>query len=405
MLPTLILACCILVVGVQGALAQSSAPIATRVLAVGDDQAGRIIIDFDRPVEVAHSLLEGPWRLVLDTERVVFGLSEQHKVFTGLVSDVRYGDMDATHSRMILEFTAPFEVGEIVQQPAGEGLPYSVIIEYRRTDEETFARNRIDLQQTASIVVQRSKSDRLGAEGLVAGARDFVVVLDPGHGGIDSGAVGVTGVKEKDIVLDFAKMLRTELEKYANVRVEMTRETDVFVRLNDRVRVARQNNAQLFVSLHADSVRQDYVRGATVYTISDKASDAVAAELAASENASDAIAGIEYEGEVTEVENILVDLARRETLGLSVQFARLTIGHIQEVARTIKNPHRFAGFRVLKAPDVPSVLVELGYLSNAEDEKLLRDREWRQKMAVELAEAISEFGVMSGRQVALRDTR
>ncbi|MEN0002253.1 MAG: N-acetylmuramoyl-L-alanine amidase, partial [Pseudomonadota bacterium] len=265
---------------------------------------------------------------------------------------------------------------------------------------------RLDLIKTSSIIKSESKADRLGVPPISPdmGTSEFVVVLDPGHGGIDSGAVGVSGVKEKDIVLDFAKTLRAELEKYKNIRVELTRENDVFVRLQNRVQFARQHNAQLFVSLHADSVRQDFVRGATVYTISDKASDDVAAALAASENASDSIAGIEYDGAIAGVESILVDLARRETLGLSVQFARLTINHLRQATRTIKNPHRYAGFRVLKAPDVPSVLVELGYLSNELDEKQLRDPDWRQNVALELAEAISEFGQMSGRQVALKQS-
>ncbi|MEO1701893.1 MAG: N-acetylmuramoyl-L-alanine amidase [Pseudomonadota bacterium] len=378
-------------------------PIATRVLAVGDDQAGRIIIDFDKPVDVTHSLLESPWRLVLDTDRVVFGFLDHEKSLTGLAKDLRYGDMDATHSRMIFEFAAPFSVRSVRGQHAGDGLPYSVVVEYRGSDADTFAQQRLDMMKTASVVSRVNKSDRLGVAPISQASPVFTVVLDPGHGGIDSGAVGVSGVEEKEIVLDFAKSLREELEKYANIRVEMTREDDVFVRLKSRVQIARQLNAQLFVSLHADSVRESYVRGATVYTISDKASDAIAAQLANSENASDTIAGIEYQGAVSEVEDILVDLARRETVGLSVQFARLTINHLNEVTRTNKNPHRHAGFLVLKAPDVPSVLVELGYLSNREDEKQLQDPEWRQNVALELAQAISEFGTMSGRQVALKE--
>ncbi|MEO1746223.1 MAG: N-acetylmuramoyl-L-alanine amidase, partial [Pseudomonadota bacterium] len=377
-------------------------PVASRVLAVGDETAGRVVIDFDRPVAVRQSLLENPWRLVLDFERVAFGFDAGDKSFTGLVQDVRYGDMDTTHSRLIFEFAAPFAVTNVAEQEGGDGLPYSIVIEYRASDRKAFTAARLDMIRTSSVVVQTGKSDRLGSDALSsAKADEFVVVLDPGHGGIDSGAIGISGVREKDIALDFAQELRNELEKFGNIRVEMTRDRDVFLPLNDRVRFGRQKNASLFVSLHADSVRQSYVRGATVYTISDKASDAIAAQLAASENASDSIAGIEYAGEVAEVEDILVDLARRETLGFSVQFARLAIGHIAEVARTNKNPHRYAGFRVLRAPDVPSVLVELGYLSNAEDEKLLRQAQWRQNMAVELSEAIAEFAILSGREVAL----
>ncbi|MEO0544614.1 MAG: N-acetylmuramoyl-L-alanine amidase [Pseudomonadota bacterium] len=403
------LALCILLAAqtfsMVGAATAAQLPIATRVLAIGDENAGRIIIDFDAPVDISHSLLEGPWRLVLDTERVVFGFSDHEKTLSGLPTDMRYGDMDASHSRMIFEFSQPFSVREVRGQNGGDGLPYSVIVEYRASDADAFASQRKDMMKTASVVSRVNKSDRLGADPISSASPVFTVVLDPGHGGIDSGAVGVSGVEEKEIVLDFAKTLRDELEKYANIRVEMTREDDVFVRLQNRVQIARQSNAQLFVSLHADSVREDYVRGATVYTISDQASDAIAAQLASSENASDTIAGIEYDGALSEVEDILVDLARRETLGLSVQFARLTINHLDEVTRTNKNPHRYAGFRVLKAPDVPSVLVELGYLSNQEDEKQLKDPAWRQNVALELAQAIGEFGVMSGRQVALKEAQ
>jgi len=386
----------------QAAMA-SDLPIATRVLAVGDEQAGRIVIDFDQPVDVSHSLLESPWRLVLDLDRVVFGFSDSERSLTGLATDLRYGDMDAAHSRMIFEFAEPFSVASVRGQNAGDGLPYSVIVEYRASNPETFTQARQSLLQTASVVSRLNKSDRLGANPSGQASSIFTVVLDPGHGGIDSGAVGVSGVEEKEIVLNFAETLREELEKYANIRVEMTREDDVFVRLQSRVQIARQLNAQLFVSLHADSVRESYVRGATVYTISDKASDAIAAQLASNENASDTIAGIEYDGPVSAVGDILVDLARRETVGLSVQFARLTINHLTEATQTNKNPHRYAGFRVLKAPDVPSVLVELGYLSNQEDEKQLQDPQWRQNVATELAQAIAEFGTMSGRQVARKE--
>jgi N-acetylmuramoyl-L-alanine amidase len=158
----------------------------------------------------------------------------------------------------------------------------------------------------------------------------------------------------------------------------------------------------LFVSVHADYLRQRGVRGATVYTISEKASDQVAAMVAANENLADSVAGVELPEDKSGVSDILIDLARRETLGFSVQFARLAISDMRGFARLIKNPHRYAGFRVLKAPDVPSVLIELGYLSNAEDEQLLNEKEWREGLAERLADAIEKFAALSSRDLVVR---
>ncbi len=382
------------------AQAAFDAPVAIDVSAVGDDDAGRLILRFDRQVAVTHQLLDHPWRLVLDFERIGYGFELTDDTLGGLFVNVRYGDMSTTSSRMIFDMAAPFEVARLETGPNG-GL-YQVVLDVKRTPEAAFRQAMVDTMQTSSIVRRSDKSDRLGAEP-VSRTREtgaFTVVLDPGHGGIDSGAVGVKGTREKDVVLKFAHQMREELERIEGIRVLMTRQTDVFVPLNDRVRFARQHNASLLVSLHADSVRQSYVRGATVYTISDKASDDVAAEIARSENLSDQIAGItQQKDERSPVTDILVDLARQETLGFSVQFARLLVSHISNSSRMIRNPHRYAGFRVLKAPDVPSVLIELGYLSNKDDEVLLNQADWRAELAAELAAAVMEYAELSGRRL------
>lgn len=375
------------------------APVAIDVRAAGDEQATRLIISFDRPVTTEHKLLDHPYRLVLDFERIGYGFEPGKVEFRGLVEAMRFGDMSESASRMIFELADPFEVVELSTGSA-DGL-YRLIIDLRRADEAVFQAALMDTMATSAIVTRGSKADRLGAVPLATASGDgpFTVVLDAGHGGIDSGAVGVGGTREKDVVLKFAHQMRAELEKVAGVNVIMTREDDVFIPLDERVRFARQHHANLFVSLHADSVRQSYVRGATVYTISDRASDSVAAEIAESENLSDSIAGIVHDDDRSPVTDILVDLARQETLGFSVQFARLAVSHISRASRIINNPHRFAGFRVLRAPDVPSVLVELGYLSNREDEKLLNRPEWRAALAQELAAAVTEFAELSGRRL------
>ncbi len=224
-----------------------------------------------------------------------------------------------------------------------------------------------------------------------AQADKFTVVIDPGHGGIDGGAKSSAGTVEKEITLAFGLELKKKLEDTGRYTVLLTRDSDVFLPLNDRVEFARQHDAKLFISIHADTIRVKGLRGATVYTVSDEASDAEFAALADRENLADAMGGIKIEEENQDVADILVDLIRRETHGFSVSFARTLLDQLAQSVKLINNPHRHARFRVLRAPDIPSVLVELGYLSNAEDEEQLRSADWRAKTAVSIVEAVESF--------------
>ncbi len=207
------------------------------------------------------------------------------------------------------------------------------------------------------------------------------------------GAIGQGDAVEKDVVLDFAKALAGPLRASGRYRVAFTREDDAFVPLQERVRIARKLGAALFVSLHADSLSggSQTVRGATVYTVSDRASDAEAARVAASENQADSLAGLEQQEQAGEVNDILFDLTRRETRAYSNIFARYLRERWKIAATLNKNPQRHAGFVVLKAPDVPSVLLELGYLSSNEDAVDLTSPQWREKAAAQAALAIDDF--------------
>jgi N-acetylmuramoyl-L-alanine amidase len=220
-----------------------------------------------------------------------------------------------------------------------------------------------------------------------------VVVIDAGHGGIDHGTQAQSGENEKDIVLDFAKALRDRIEKAGKYRVVMTRSDDTFIPLAERVKIARQHKAALFLSVHADALPRGEgdAQGATVYTLSDTASDAEAAKLAEAENRADLIAGINLTEEPAEVADILIDLARRETKTFSNRFARGLVKEMKTVARLHKHPLKSAGFRVLKAPDVPSVLLELGYVSNKEDLQLLVSDSWRSRTVGSVAQAVELF--------------
>jgi N-acetylmuramoyl-L-alanine amidase len=218
-------------------------------------------------------------------------------------------------------------------------------------------------------------------------------MLDPGHGGIDTGTKAASGENEKTIVLELAHLLRERIEKMGKYRVAMTRTDDTFVALAERVRMARNQGASLFVSIHADALQRGDgdARGASIYTLSETASDSEAARLAEAENKADVIAGVDLKSEPDDVADILIDLAQRETKTFSVQFARTLATGMKPVVKLHKKPLKSAGFRVLRAPDVPSVLIELGYVSNSQDLKSLVSDSWRHRTADSIVMAIDAF--------------
>ena len=223
-----------------------------------------------------------------------------------------------------------------------------------------------------------------------------IIVIDAGHGGVDPGNLGVIGVPEKVIVLNMARAIKRAIETSSRYEVVMTRDRDIFAPLKRRPQIAREVHADLFISVHADSLstklkKNRKVRGATVYTLSENASDAEAAALANKENKADLIAGIDLGGETDEVRSILIDLAQRETMNYSAQFANYLVPELKERVYIRKNSHRFAGFVVLKAPDVPSVLVELGYLSNKQDARQLNSAEGRKRISEAIAAAVRRY--------------
>jgi N-acetylmuramoyl-L-alanine amidase len=218
-----------------------------------------------------------------------------------------------------------------------------------------------------------------------------VVVIDPGHGGIDPGAVSRSGTAEKDVVLAFSQVLKEALDEAGHYDVHLTRDDDVFLSLHDRVQFARRHGADLFIAIHADSLSRGTARGATVYTLADKASDAEAEALAHKENRSDIIAGVNLVTETEQITGILIDLAQREAKNHAATFAKQLVGELKPVTNLNRRPIRSAGFRVLMAPDVPSVLFELGYLSNRSDETLLLSPKWRREVAAAMAGAIERY--------------
>jgi N-acetylmuramoyl-L-alanine amidase len=217
-----------------------------------------------------------------------------------------------------------------------------------------------------------------------------LIIIDPGHGGIDPGAVGES-VTEKELTLAVAKALKKELEATGKFRVSLTRSKDVYIPLRDRFGLAREKGADLFISLHADSHNDPLTRGASVYTLSEKASDAEAAALAGRENKSDIIAGVDLSKQNSVVTDILIDLAQRDTKNMSTRFAGLLVKELKRETMLLGNTHRYAGFAVLKAPDVPSVLVEMGYISSSKDEALLSSTKHQKRLARAIRDAIVDY--------------
>jgi N-acetylmuramoyl-L-alanine amidase len=227
------------------------------------------------------------------------------------------------------------------------------------------------------------------------------IVIDPGHGGVDPGSRSITGVDEKEIALAYARELKRQLEAGGRYRVALTRDKDIFIRLRDRIDFAERMEGDLFVSLHANNHDSSKIRGASVYTLSEQASDAEAAALAAKENKADIIAGINL-GEQTEVvSKILIDLAQRETMNLSKQVANGLVGEMGKVTKLLTNTHRSAGFAVLKSATVPSILIEIGYLSNQTEERLLRSKKHRIGVSRAISAAIEAY---FARQTSLNRT-
>jgi N-acetylmuramoyl-L-alanine amidase len=373
--------------------AQADKPVVTGARVAGDEDRTRFVLDMDRQVTPAISGLDNPYRLIVDLPEVAFSIpADAGKTGRGLVADWRYGLFALGKSRVVMDLKGPVQVDKTFFLPSVDDQPARLVIDLVKATPEEFSAfvESSRAQRVGSEKNSAPKSDRLAEGGNKAKP---LILLDPGHGGIDIGATGVHGTPEKAIVLEFAKLLKEKLDATGLYTVALTREDDTFIPLGRRVEIGHEMQADLFISIHADSVRrgQKLARGATVYTISDKASDQLSEDLAQSENMSDVIAGVELSDEPAEVTDILIDLARRETRSFSVYFARTLVEELQSAVRLINNPHRSAGFRVLMAHDVPSVLVELGYLSNEHDEKLLISEEWRVRMANAMTEAVNGF--------------
>jgi N-acetylmuramoyl-L-alanine amidase len=380
--------------------ATSIFPTASDARLAGDSKQTRFVLDLDKTIQFSAFPLADPYRVVVDMPQVSFQLAAGIGTSgRGLIKAFRYGQVMPGGSRIVFDLTGPAKIANSYVLDAANGQPPRLVIELEEVDRTSFvqslaAESRPELRPAIADSADTAAAAEAAAPAKPAAPADLrpVVVIDPGHGGVDNGTLA-GGESEKNLVLGFGLALRDRIEKSGKYRVVMTRTDDTFIPLADRVRIARNQSAALFVSIHADALprREGDAQGATIYTLSDKASDAEAERLAEAENKADAIGGVNLTEEPTDVADILIDLAQRETRTFSNRFARLLMGEMKNTVRMHKRPLKSAGFRVLKAPDVPSVLIELGYVSNKGDLEHLVSENWRSRTVGSMAQAIDAF--------------
>ena len=388
------IAALVLVAVSAAAGAASAQPEATSVRLGEHPGMTRFVLELTAPVEFTVFTLARPYRVVIDLPEIGWRLpAEAGGKGKGLVSGFRYGLFKPGTSRIVLDVTDPVNIkGAYIIAPDNIAV-HRFVLDLEQISPEAFekqSRLRALAAPSPAKPSENASRDETQLQRRVPGDKRIIAV-DPGHGGVDPGAIGTRGTFEKNITIAIAKELKRALGATRRYQVVLTREADVFVRLRERIAQARAAGAELFVSLHADSLENRKVHGASVYTLSETASDKEAATLAAKENKADIIAGVDLSNESSEVTNILIDLAQRESMNEATHFANMLIGELGGITKIIRNTHRFAGFAVLKAPDIPSVLVEMGYLSNRAEEKKLRSKSYRAKIAAAIQRAIDAY--------------
>ena len=355
-------------------------------------ERARLVIDLAGKTEFALVSLTEPDRLAIDVRAATFSVPEPSgkPAGEGMVAEYLVEQAAPDRVRTTLTLSAPAQVQQAYMLDPFEGQPARLVVDVIPATAEEFAANVArDLAASTAAPAPSTPTPAGGSE-LPIATRPLVVI-DPGHGGIDSGAETPDGTKEKDIVLAFALRLQELLVASGRFDVALTREDDTFLRLEERVALARTNKADLFVSVHADSFQQPEIRGASVYTRDENATDVLDKVLADNENKTDVIAGFAMPQMAPEVVDILLDLMRREMRQQSFMAAQAIVHQLEPSVELRRFPVRQADFFVLQAPDVPSVLVELGFLSNAADMANLLEGEWQDRTADALARGISTY--------------
>lgn len=388
----------------------------------------RMVIEMDSAPDFKTFMLpkiEGkPYRLVVDLPEFNWKAGTITRPPKTNILDVRSGKLNPGTQRLVIDMESPAELLKAFFLPASGNTSNRLVIDYKpisvaqfqsvkRETIGTLADNtNPKASPTPAPVKATSTTDKTTNNVVITPTRKPttpkktsptksvaktplykpLIVIDAGHGGQDPGAIGKEKQREKNVTLAAAKALKKKLEQTGRYRASLTRSNDTYLKLHRRVSIAREKDADLFISLHADSIDKPNVRGASIYTLSNKASDAQTAKLARRENQADLIAGVDLSHEDKDVANILIDLAMRDTMNQSKFFANTVVNHMQARGiRILPRTHRYAGFAVLKAPDIPSVLVEMGFMSNKNEARLLTTSGYQDKIASALADSIHSY--------------
>ena len=376
----------------------------------------RLVVDMDDTVDFRVFTLANPYRLVIDLPQFSWNAGGTQTSPDSLVSDIRQGQLMPGISRIVFDLQAPANVQNAFLLPAGNGQDSTrLVIDYKKVSFSAFKAQKSTIHGTLKVEDFKPAPNPTPPEKAYATIKDGiplppsntlrptqnnrnsvvrkpVIILDPGHGGVDPGAIGKNRVYEKTVVLSIAKELKKQLEATGRYQVYLTRTTDTFIKLRDRVKYARAHEGDLFVSLHADSIQRRDVRGTSIYTLSKKSSDAQTAALARKENQADLIAGVDLNIEDEQVAFILGDFLMNETMNQSKFLANTIVSTLNtQGIRVLPNPHRYAGFAVLKAPDIPSVLIETGFMSNANEARLLTQKEHQMKVASAIRKGVDAY--------------
>lgn len=353
----------------------------------------RVVFDATSEFNYNAFLLENPKRLVIDVSGAEVPKSlEKTKDKNNLMGQVRVGRLDDSRSRIVFDLQKPVIIKKAFMLAPQSTFKWRLAVDISVASEREFSSK---VGQSRAFSNSTKSSETKSEPAVIADNKQTnvkkIIVIDAGHGGHDPGAIGYSGVYEKTITLATAKELKRQLDRVGKYKVFLTRSTDIFIPLRQRVQIARKHNADLFLSIHADSAVNRKATGLSVYTLSETASDKEAAALAERENKADVISGLNMVEQSKEVSDVLISLAQRETRNRSSEFARCIEIEMRKSVKLISDTHRFAGFAVLKAPDVPSVLLEMGYLSNKNEEKLLRQESYRRKIATSTVNAINRY--------------
>lgn len=397
----------------------------------------RMVIDLSEAQPFRARSEAGQNRMIIDMPRFDWHVGNVGGAQGATVKSIRQGELQPGISRIVIDFQHPIQIHNayILPRDGANNKPDRLVVDFQRTSADiaqsaagqVFGRLQLpagskDMMAASPLPVPAPVIENKNRETVAVAAPDLppitqtaaltpdkkpafdtplkapaphkkpLIVIDAGHGGVDPGALGANGVAEKYVTLSMARTLKEQLEATGRYRVMLTRERDTYLKLYKRVEFARQNHADLFISLHADSIGKSNVAGASLYTLSDKASDEQTALLADRENRADLIAGMDLDTNDEQVATILVDLTMRDTMNQSKFFANKLVGHMKEgQIRMLDNPHRYAGFAVLKAPDIPSILIEMGFMSNPREADQLNKAEYRRNFSKTLVQGIDNY--------------